>query len=95
MSPEEYERIEVQGESEPQRPHETQSELFEHQVHQEMVQRIHARGKLSPHPFINGVYTFPFYRACFPYALALSLTFLVVGVLVNQLMAFGRELFGW
>jgi hypothetical protein len=95
MSPEEYEPIEVQGESEPQAPPETQSELFGQQVRQHMAERIHVRHKLPPHPFIKGVYTFPFYRACFPYALALSIAFLVVGVLVNQLMEFGRDLFGW
>lgn len=95
MSPEEYERIEVQAESEPQSPPQTQSELFEQQVRQEIAERTHVRRKLPPYPFINGVFAFPFYRACFPYALALSLAFLVVGVLVYQLMEFGRTLFGW
>ena len=95
MSPEEYERIEVQGESEPQPPPETQSALFEQQVRREMAERTHVRRKLPPYPFINGVYSFPFYRACFPNALALSLAFLVVGVLVYQMMKFGRDLFGW
>jgi hypothetical protein len=96
MSPEEYEPIEMQGtgEAEPQAPKAPQSDLFDAQVRQHMAERTHLQPKLPPHPFVDGVFSFPFYSRCFPNWLALAFAFLVVGALVLQMLEFGRGLFG-
>lgn len=95
-SPEEYEPIGVQGapESERSPPREPQSDLFDEQVRQRIAERTRVQPTLPPHPFFSGVYTFLFYSACLPNWIALSLAFLTVGVLVQQMMVYGGMLFG-
>jgi hypothetical protein len=97
MSPEEYEPYEMRGaiEPEPPAPREPQDALFAEQVRQRIAERTRVQPVLPPHPFVNGVYTFPFYSACLPNWLALALAFLAEGGIVHFMMDFGRELFHW
>ncbi len=96
MLPHEYEPIELQeSPSIPGAPTETQSELFAQQVAQRLAERTHVRPVLPPHPFVNGVYSFPFYPRCIPSGLMLTLGLLAEGVIVHQMLEFGRALFGW
>jgi hypothetical protein len=74
---------------------ETQTELFAEQVRQRLAERTRTVPPPPPHPFFSGVYTFPFYLQCLPSWLTLSLGLLVVGFLVSQMIAFGKDLFGW
>jgi hypothetical protein len=95
MSPEEYEPYEVHDTSapEPSTPREPQDELFAEQVRQRIAERTRTQPVPPPHPFLSGVYTFPFYSACLPNWLALSMAFLAEGGLVYFMMEFGRSLF--
>jgi hypothetical protein len=94
--PGEYELIDRRGtaDPEPQRSGELQSELFAEQVRQRLAERTHDEPTPPPHPFFSGVYTFPFHARCLPNWLALSLAFLGLGVIVSQMLEFGRMLFG-
>jgi hypothetical protein len=97
MLPEEYEAYDVRStpergapaSGEPEDPH------FAEQVRQRVAERTRTQPVLPPHPFVNGVYSFPFYSACSSSWLALSLAFLVEGGIVHQLIEFGGALFHW
>jgi hypothetical protein len=94
-SPDEYEPYDVRGttEPEPSAPPEEKDDLFAEQVRQRIAERTRTKTTLPPHPFLNGIYTFPLYSTCLPNWLALSMAFLVEGGLVSFTLEFGRELF--
>lgn len=94
---EEEEPIDIQYTPQPpmQPPSELQTELFAEQVRQRLAERTRVQPVPPAHPFLSGVYTFPLYGACLPNTLALFLAFLVLGGLVQQMMQFGQQLFGW
>ncbi|SRR5579883_447088 len=97
QSPEEYEAYDVRGtpESGASAPRELQDAHFAEQVRQRIAERTRALPVLPPHPFLNGVYTFPFYSACMASWLTLSLAFLAEGGIVHQMIEVGRQLFHW
>jgi hypothetical protein len=94
-SPEEYEPYQASGPSKPAPPtaSDPQDPVFAEQVRQHIAERTHTLPTLPPHPFLKGVYTFPFYFACLPNWLALSLAFLAEGGIVYLMLEFGRDLF--
>jgi hypothetical protein len=97
MLPEEYEAYDVRGT--PERGAAASDEPpdahFAEQVRQRVAERTRTQPALPPHPFVNGVYSFPFYSACSSSWLALSLAFLAEGGIVHQMIEFGRVLFHW
>lgn len=99
MSPDEYEPYQVSGTSQPEPPTPTASDpqdhVFAEQVRQHIAERTRTPPTLPPHPFLNGVYSFPFYSACLPPCLALAFAFLAQGGIVYLMLEFGRDLFHW
>ncbi|MHB1424666.1 MAG: hypothetical protein ACYC3I_15970 [Gemmataceae bacterium] len=94
MSPDEYEPYDLRGAAEPE-PSKPQDALFDEQVRQRIAERARTQPPPPPHPFFSGVYTFPFYAASSPHWLALTLVFLVEGLLVQMMIEFGSKLFHW
>lgn len=95
--PEDEDPYDMQLPPEPQAqpPRETQTELFAEQVRQRLAERTRVQPVPPSHPFVSGVYTFPLYSTSLPNVLALFLAYLVLGGLVQQMMQFGQQLFGW
>lgn len=95
--PEENEPYEMHEAPKPESPPlpKPPDEVFAQQVRQHIAERTRTQPALPAHPFLNGVYTFPFYSICLPYWLALALAFLAEGVLVFFTLEYGGGLFQW
>jgi len=96
-APDEYEPYDVGGtpEQAAPTPRQPQDVLFAEQVRQRIAERTHVQPQLPSHPFLSGVYTFPFYSATLPNCLALALAFIAEGGLVYLMIEFGSGLFHW